>query len=278
MIEPVKLVICDIDWTLLSRERRVLSPYSIEIFEKMHQKGIYFGLASGRPLDEVLKAYESWGLSFPCDVIISMNGGELWNHHTQEFHEFYKLKKEWIREIVEITEPLNVNPYMYYHGGLKAMKYTDEMNECAIRNQKPLIVAKDIDDFADEENGKIMIRIKASEMEEFEKYIREHSSGKYQEFKTQRTLMEFADKRISKGNALIEYCTMNHMPLEQVVAFGDTTNDNDMIKAAGWGVCVLGGSIDTMAISDDVTDLDPDHDGVAHYVEKNILNVQEYLL
>lgn len=271
MIDSIKLVICDIDWTLLTRQKRVLSEYTIDILEKMHKKGIYFGLASGRPLDEVLQAYNTWELSFPCDVIISMNGGELWNHHTQQFHEFYKLKKEWIKEIVEITEPLNVNPYMYYHGALKAMKYTDEMNECAIRNNRPLIIAKDVDDFADEDNGKVMIRIKASEMDGFEKYIYDHSSGKYQEFKTQRTLMEFSDKRISKGKALVEYCRMNDLSLNEVMAFGDTTNDNDMLEAAGWGVCVLGGSKDTMAISDDVTELDPECDGVAHYLEKYVL-------
>ena len=45
MFENIKLVICDIDWTLLSRQKRTLSPYSIDIFEKMHKKGIYFGIA-----------------------------------------------------------------------------------------------------------------------------------------------------------------------------------------------------------------------------------------
>lgn len=271
MRNDVKLVICDIDWTLLSRKCRVLSQYTKEVIETLHHNGVYFGLASGRPLDEVQMVYKTWGLSFPCDVIISMNGAELWDEHAQSFKEFYKLKKEWIKEIVEITNPLDVNPYMYYHGAFKSLKYDDEMEQSAIRNNKPLIVAKDVDDFADEDNGKIMIRIKEEHMEKFEKHIRQFPSPNYKAFKTQRTLIEFMDWRISKGNALEEYCQINGLPLSQVIAFGDTTNDNAMIENAGWGVCLLNGSEDTKAISDDITDFDVEDDGVAAYLEKHLL-------
>ena len=42
--------------------------------------------------------------------------------------------------------------------------------------------------------------------------------------------MEFADRRVSKGFALQKLCEMNNIALEDVAAFGDTTNDNDMIS------------------------------------------------
>lgn len=271
MFEDIKLVICDIDWTLLSRTNRTLSPYTIEILEKMHKQGIYFGLASGRPLDEVMPVYEAWGLSFPCDVIISMNGGEIWDYHTNRFEEHFKLKKEWIKEIVEITKPLNVNPYMYYHGALKALKDDDNIRATGIRNKKRLIIAKDEDDFANEDNGKIMIRIKEEQMEAYEAYISKFPSPYYQEFKTQATLMEFTDKRVSKGAALLKYCENSNLDISRVMAFGDTTNDNEMLKNAGWGVCLLNGSDDTKAISNDITKYHVDDDGVARYIEEHLL-------
>lgn len=274
MEKKIKLVICDIDWTLLSKKERFLSPFTVEVIEAIHKQGILFGLASGRPLDEVRVVYDSWGLSFPCDVIICMNGGEIWDEHTKRFSEFYKLKKEWIKEIVEMTKPLHVNPYMYFHGALKAMKRDEVMEQTAVRNKKKLIIAKDVDDFADEDNGKIMIRIKEEQMEQFEKYIKEHPSPYYQEFKTQSTLMEFADRRISKGDALKKYCEMSGLPIESVMAFGDTTNDNLILKNAGWGVCLLNGSDDTKAISDDITEYSAEEDGVAHYIAKHILKTE----
>lgn len=272
MGKDIKLVICDVDWTLLWRENRFLSDYTKSVFEKMHENGVMFGIGSGRPIDEVFSTYDKWGLSFKCDMIIGLNGVQIWDEHARKLHEKYKLKREWIKEIVEMTEPLNVNPYMYYHGGLIAMKYDDNMEQTSIRNNRKLYIAKDINDFASEENGKIMIRIKESQMSEFETYIKKYPSPFYKEFKTQSTLMEFTDRRVSKGNALVDYCNLIDLPIEKVIAFGDTTNDNSMLKNAGIGICLLNGSDDTKAIADAITDYDVENDGVAHYLEDHIFN------
>ena len=47
---------------------------------------------------------------------------------------------------------------------------------------------------------------------------------------------------------------MNNIALEDVAAFGDTTNDNDMIAISGTGVCMCNGSDDTKAIADFITE------------------------
>lgn len=276
MEENIKLVICDIDWTILWRSQRLLPNYTKKVIEKLHEKGISFGLASGRPIDEVKRVYESWNLSFPCDLIISMNGGEIWDEHHQKFKEFYKLKKEWIKEIVKITSPLDVNPYMYYHGGIKALKYSQDVEETSARANKPMMIAKDLDDFAGEETGKIMIRVKEEQMPQLENYVKKYPSPYYREFKTQRTLMEFCDRRISKGTTLKKYCEWVGLPISKVVAFGDTTNDNEMLANAGWGVCLLNGSEDTKAVSDDITEHVVEEEGFAHYVVKHILKEEVF--
>ena len=48
----VKLVICDIDSTLVN-EKKELMPITKEALIEVHNKGIYFGIASGRPVDEL---------------------------------------------------------------------------------------------------------------------------------------------------------------------------------------------------------------------------------
>lgn len=272
MQRDIKLVICDIDWTLVCRKNRFLSDFTKNVFETMHKNGVYFGIGSGRPIDEVTPTYDSWKLSFKSDVIIGLNGVQIWDEHSQKLYENYKLKKEWIREIVEMTKPLNVNPYMYYHGGFLAMKDDENMHLTAERNHKPLYIAKDIDEFASEDNAKILMRIQANQMNEFESYIKKFPSPYYKEFKTQETLMEFTNSKISKGVALIDYCKQANIPLEKVIAFGDTTNDNSMLKNAGIGVCLLNGSDDTKAIADAITDYPVENDGVAHYLNDHIYN------
>lgn len=54
MKKNIRLVICDIDSTLVTTERE-LTPRTRDVIHQMHAQGIYFGIASGRPLDELAK-------------------------------------------------------------------------------------------------------------------------------------------------------------------------------------------------------------------------------
>ena len=118
------------------------------------------------------------------------------------------------------------------------------------------------------ENAKIMFRIKANQMEEVESYFQAHPSPNYIGFKTQPTLFEFTNIHTDKGYALRQYCEINGLSPEQVMAFGDTSNDNGMLEYSGLGVCLKNGSEDTKAIADVVTDRPCTMDGWADFMEK----------
>ena len=95
-----------------------------------------------------------------------------------------------------------------------------------------------------------MFRVKAEDMPEIEKWVNAHPSENYLGVKTQSIMMEFCDKRINKAYALKKFCEIHDIKLSEVVAFGDTSNDNEMLQAAGLGVCLKNGSEDTKAIAD----------------------------
>ena len=61
----LRLVLCDIDSTLINSKRE-LTPRTKDMIEKLHAQGVYFGLASGRPVDELQRYATGWGnfLSF----------------------------------------------------------------------------------------------------------------------------------------------------------------------------------------------------------------------
>ena len=89
-----KLVICDIDATLVN-EKKELTPRTKEALIKLHEKGIYFGIASGRPADELKRNKEYWDLPFDFDFVVGMNGAELWDGVHQKFYSYFMMKKEW---------------------------------------------------------------------------------------------------------------------------------------------------------------------------------------
>lgn len=270
MKKDVRLVLCDIDSTLTTSDH-VLTDKTKQIINELHNRGIYFGIASGRPLDEIAKKSNLWGFDYDFDILIGMNGSELWDNIQQKEFGYYKLKPNWIKEILDLMSRFEANYFIYKNGYLLSKRIDEMMLRSAKSSNKEIVTVKDNREFYAEENAKIMFRVKEEIMPEIELFLENHESKYYKGFKTQTTLMEFADRRISKAYALQQFCTMNNISLDEVISFGDTTNDNEMLKVSGLGVCMMNGSDDTKAIADVITEKSNDEDGFADYIEKYVL-------
>lgn len=108
-------------------------------------------------------------------------------------------------------------------------------------------------------------------MDECEAYASQFSSPHWHKFRTGPFCLAFSDARIYKAYPLNIICQRIGISLKQTIAFGDTSNDNEILKTAGWGVCMFNGTEDTKNISDDVTALSAYEDGLADYLEKEVL-------
>ena len=60
--------------------------------------------------------------------------------------------------------------------------------------------------------------------------------------------------------------------MEEVLAFGDTSNDNEMLKASVWGVCLCNGSEDSKAAANAITEKSNNEDGFAWYMKQHFFN------
>lgn len=265
-----KLVICDIDSTLVVKHES-LTPSAKTVIDTLRKEGVYFGIASGRPLYQIRNSMQSWGYD-DFDIIIGLNGSALWDSLNQQEYNYFIMKKEWIKETIDLMKPFKTNPSIYR--GEKQLFYKeDELMEMYARKTGLKVEkAKNIEDFYSEDTAKIMFRVEEEDMADIEQYLADHPSENFTGFKTQPTLIEFCDKRINKGYALEKFCAMHQIDLADVIAFGDTTNDNEMLIKAGTGVCMKNGSEDTKAIADIITEKECDDDGWADFMNHHIMN------
>ena len=81
---------------------------------------------------------------------------------------------------------------------------------------------------------------------------------------------EITDLAADKGQALHSLCAHLGITPAQTVAFGDGGNDDELLEAAGTGVEMANGLDSLKAIADAVT-LSNDEDGVADYIERFLL-------
>ena len=81
---------------------------------------------------------------------------------------------------------------------------------------------------------------------------------------------ESTDVAADQGKALCSLCAYLGIAPAQTVAFGDGGNDDELLEAAGTGVAMANGLDSLKAIADVVT-LSNDEDGVADYIERVLL-------
>lgn len=275
MISDVKLFVADIDNTLRGKNIRIPGPMTISAIEELRKRGILIGIASGRPLWQGVKDhYKEWKLGTQFDFLIGMNGGELWTKESNHKEVFNLLSTETLKEIVTTMKDLpDTNPFVYRDGYELSRYLDDDMIASGKRHGSRIETCHDDSDLWQEPTGKILYRCKTPENGERVETFGQHAFGnRISCFRTVPSLVELQDPRNNKGVALQHFCKKAGIDMKNVIAFGDAENDIEMLKAAGWSVCLKNGMDDVKAVSDDITEYSCDEDGVGRYLWKNILN------
>ncbi len=265
-----KMVVADVDGTLLVTGHP-LPQQNAEAIMKLKERGILFGLASGRNVYDISRLPNRWGIDCEFDIIIGMNGSELYDGIEKRQYDYYKLSRETLKEIVEMMMPFDLNPFIYYKDGQKMTKLDEQSAASAKRNYMPRYLAKDISELWEQENAKILYRTPENMVEEVKAFVAAHPSDKYKLVQTQKTMLEFVDPRTSKSYALKQFCSRHDIDLMEVASFGDASNDNDLLECS-YGVCLLDGSDSTKAVAKEVTEKNCEDGGFADWLDKNVFN------
>lgn len=81
---------------------------------------------------------------------------------------------------------------------------------------------------------------------------------------------KFTKKEATKENAIRKACLACRIDLEEVIAFGDDAPDIGMLQLCGTGVA-MGNALDSVKEAADLVIGSNDEDGIAAYLEENIL-------
>ncbi|MEG0034944.1 MAG: HAD-IIB family hydrolase [Bacilli bacterium] len=251
-MKQIRMVLCDIDNTLIVRHK-ILTSRAKEAIKLIKASGAYFGIASGRSLEEIKRMMNRWGIEQP-DILIGLNGSALYDGIHKKEYNYFLLKREWIHEIIDLMSVFDSNPLIYLNDQIICREMDEIVKRSSESAEMKVVISKEKKDFYSQENAKIMFRVNEDEMSEIESYLEERASPFYYAFKSQKTMIEFSDKRVSKAYALAEICEKLEVPINEVITFGDTTNDNAMLVTSGIGVCMCNGSEDTKRIADIITE------------------------
>lgn len=271
-----KYMVFDIDGTLVKGDMStVLGPKTKEMFNILHDKGVYLALASGRYIDDLQQYQTKWSLDYPFDCLIGCNGAMMRDELTDTNHYYFQLSLEEIKEIEEKMSKYDILSHIYYPDYTLYNKNDPMVEEARKRHwSKKIIVANTPEEMAVEPCEKIMYFTSYDPVEskEIEDYAHSICEGKdFICMRTRANMIEFGKRDAIKSYCMKKFCEYHNISLEETAAFGDTSNDNDMLVAAGLGVCLINGTDDTKACADIITEKDCLSDGVGYFIEDYLL-------
>ena len=271
MIEQIDIVAADIDMTLTHKGGE-LPEIVKDSFRRLHKQGVKLGLATGRVIGDNLEhAGKDWGLGFDFDFIIGMNGGMLYDSEDNSLWKTELIDSEKMKEILNYMMPL-IKKYsiaINAEGGdnHSAMNITGDLLASAKRHGF-IFEDKtgDVDGFCEKPAFKLLFRTEPENEQEIRDYFNARYGEEWQIVGTYPGTVEIFRKGFNKGTGLVRYANKYGINMNHVIAFGDSENDNELLKEAGWGVCLKNGADGTKAIADDITEYACADGGVGHYL------------
>ena len=264
------MIATDLDGTLLDSHKQV-SAETRKVLRELKNRGILFGIASGRPVESGQILVHDWGLENDISFLIGMNGGALYDMRTKAKHKYYPLSGDKILEIMEHFKDMDV----IFQCMLGNDRFVSKSTEKTKAHAKLFCEHEhevDLQEFLPgREIDKLILFLDPELMPAVRQRATTFSDPAYTSMQTADNLYEYMDPRINKGFGIEKACKHYGITPDHVVAFGDAENDEAMIETVGLGVAMANASDELKKIADVVLKETNDQDGLAHFVEKVVL-------
>ena len=225
----IKVLLLDVDGTLLSFETHKVSQSSIDALKKVHDSGIKIVIATGRAASDLHEID-----AVPYDGVIALNGAECVLRDGSVIRKV-AIPAQDFRKSMELAREFDFAVAL-------------ELNEGVFVNRLPPVV--DIEEmFERKECCQLCFYFD----EEAEQKVMPLLSG----LSATRWHPLFADVNVagtSKATGLSLFADYYRVKVSEIMACGDGGNDIPMLKAAGIGVAMGNASEKVQSVADFVTD------------------------
>ncbi|QSX06621.1 HAD family hydrolase [Sedimentibacter sp. zth1] len=251
-----KMIVMDLDRTLL-RTDKTISDYSLKILNRCKRNGIKLVIATARPYRATIEYAKQIG----CNDIICLNGalitidGKVLEKNTIS----NKITFDLIQKIINI------------YPDCKLSVESDDIifSNFDIENVFGTVTNNIITDFKEFslEADKILLTVENDV--ELQKIINLLPSNLYGKIAA-GYLFQILSNQATKLNGIKTLAEYYNISLDEIAAFGDDNDDEEMVKYCGYGVAVEN-AINNVLNSAKYIAENNDNDGVCKFIDLNIL-------
>lgn len=268
----VKLMAFDLDDTLLNSECTI-SQATLESLREAARQGIYIVLCSGRMEYGILPHVRKLDIAGmeAGRYIIAMNGSSIFDLHSRTQVFSRKVTEDVLLEIYSEAKKRGLPAQVYFPDKIVSNRIDEwtkiDAELCGVKLES----VEDFEGFMKGGHAKMLVPGEPEVLKDFEKDLKAKFSDKAEVFTSKPFFLEIMPKNAGKGEALEELAKRLNISLENVMCFGDSYNDESMMRTAKLSVCMSNGKEDLKDVCRYVTRYDNNHDGIADFVNNWVL-------
>jgi len=268
----IKLIALDLDDTLLN-DNREITDKTVEALRLCAERGIYVVLCSGRAEDAILpfvRRLEIAGRE-AGRYLIAINGCSIFDLHKRQQVFCRKVDADVLLRTNEIAEAKGMRSEVYTPDTIyyrEETKWTKlDVDLCGLKGQEVL----DYENFLQQGFTKMLIPGQPEELLKLQTILRQEFKERAVIFTSKPYFLEFLPPGCGKGEAVSWLANELNIPMQKTMGFGDSMNDESLIRMTGHGVAMCNGLDAIKSIAPYVTTFDNNHDGIGHFLYDRVI-------
>lgn len=270
IIQP-QLIAIDLDDTLLKDDLTV-SAHTVCVLQKVVQNNIYVVLASGRTDNAMLPYIRQLNIAGSRfgRYMICQNGAMILDLHVRLPIYRRTLPPEVSIHAYRLATKYNLPCEVYDASTI----YVSFKNEYADRDQKLTglnqIIVENYETFLGKEQLKMVIPGEPELLQKIQKQLKDELGKRAVIFTSKPYFLEILPPNSGKGEALRFLIDHIAVAQENILAFGDSMNDESMLTYAAHSVAMKNALPYIQTLAKHITEKTNDDDGVAHFISEHV--------
>ena len=222
-----KLVVCDMDGTLLTSSHKI-SEYTANIIKQIEDNGVKFIIATGRPYLDARYYRDSLNLK---SYLITSNGARA---HDEDNNPIVveNIPKEYVKRLLAYNVGKDIHRNIYLNDDWIIEYEIDGLIEFHKESGYGFNI-DNLNKYENEEAAKVFFLGKDKEIENLEKNMEKEFQNDLSITVSSPFCLEFMKKGVNKAETLKKVLKLLNIKPEEVIAFGDSMNDYEMLSLVG---------------------------------------------
>ena len=269
---PVKIIALDLDDTLLKKDLTI-SDKNVAVLQRAAAVGIYVVICSGRTENAILpyvRRLDIAGMQ-AGRYIIASNGASVYDLH--ERHQIYSrlVDEDVLLHANEEAGKLGLYSEVYDASTIYVPQDNKWTRLDVNLSRLEMQVVPDFVTFLKRGHPKMVIPGEPEILQKLQVTLKKDFGPRAVVFTSKPYFLEVLPSNCGKGEALMWLSNRLEIKQTNTMGFGDSMNDESMIRLAKYGIGICNGLDYIKQIAAYVTEKSNEEDGVGDFIEKYVL-------